>query len=145
MTKNENGFTLLESLFVLSIFLLLTSLSLLFLSPNHTSLEKQLFFSQLKADLFLAQQYAITNQEVVLVNFDPENHFYYVKKTNGKTLIKKEFSEKITVSEGSLKLNFRFSSSGNISSFGSIYIYIEKERYRMTFLIGEGRFYVVKV
>lgn len=140
---NNKGFTLLESLFVLSVFLLVVSLSFILLKPNNIQLEKQLFFTQLQADLLYAQQYALTNQKLVSVNFVPEN-FYYVRKQNGEVLIRREFPDRIIPSEGSQKLYFRYYSDGNISSFGSIYFYIDGERYQMTFQLGRGRFYVKK-
>lgn len=142
--RNEKGFTLLESLFVLSIFLLIISVSMLLLRPHNVQLERQLFFSQLQADLLYAQQYALTNQKLVSVNFPLPDKFYYVRKQSGELLIKREYPESITASEGSQKLYFRYHSNGNISSFGSIFFYIDGERYQMTFQLGRGRFYVVK-
>lgn len=142
--RNESGFTLLESLFVLSIFLIIISVSMLLLRPHSIQLEKQLFFTQLKADLLYAQQHALTNQKLVSVNFVIPEKFYYIRKQNGELLLKRQYSEKITVSEGSQKLFFRYHSNGNISSFGSIYFYIDDERYQMTFQLGRGRFYVMK-
>lgn len=135
---------MLESLFVLSIFLLIVSVSFLPLRPGSIQLEKQLFFTQLKADLLYAQQYALTNQKLVSVNFVIPEKFYYIRKQNGELLIRREYSDVITVSEGSQKLFFRYHSNGNISSFGSIYFYIDGERYQMTFQLGRGRFYVMK-
>ncbi|MDQ0156403.1 competence type IV pilus minor pilin ComGD [Robertmurraya andreesenii] len=144
LPRNEKGFTLIESLIVLSIFLLIISLSSLLLRTQSIQLEKQLFFTQLKADLLYAQQHAITSQKLVSVNFVIPEKFYYIRKQNGEILIKREYSDKITVSEGSQKLFFRYHSNGNISSFGSIYFYIDGERYQMTFQLGRGRFYVIK-
>lgn len=142
--RHEAGFTLLETLFVLSIFLLIITVSVVLLRPHHTSFEKQLFFSQLKADLLYAQQYALTNQQLVSVNFVDTDRFYYIRKQNSELLLRREYSDIITISEGSQKLYFRYHSNGNISSFGSIYFKIDQELYQMTFQLGRGRFYVVK-
>lgn len=145
MKRNEKGFTLIESLFVLSIFLLIASLSLLLLRPHHSFLEKEMFFSQLKTDIYYAQHHALTSQKPVTMNFDPRRHYYYVRKYNGELLLERYFSDDITVAEGSLKLYLRFNADGNISEFGSLFIYIGDEMYRLTFLIGRGRFYVLKI
>lgn len=142
---NEKGFTLIESLFVLSTFLLIASLSLLLLRPHHSFLEKEMFFSQLKTDIFYAQHYALTSQKPVTMNFDSRKHYYYVREYNGDLLLERYFSDDITVSEGSLKLYLRFNADGNISEFGSLFIYIGDDIYRLTFLIGRGRFYVLKI
>lgn len=141
--KNEKGFTLLESLFVLSIFLLIMSLSFLPLKNQESQLEAKLFFSQLKSDLLYAQQYAVTNQSLVRVNFVTPENYYYIRKQNGDILLKREYSKEIVIRGGSLDLHFYFLSNGNSNSFGSIYIYLDKEPYKMTFQLG-GRFYVMK-
>lgn len=91
-----------------------------------------------------AQQYALTNQKLVSVNFVFPEKLYYIRKQNGDFLVRREYSDIITPSEGSQKLFFRYHSNGNISSFGSIFFYIDGERYQMTFQLGRGRFYVVK-
>ncbi len=142
--QNEKGFTLLETVFVLSIFLLIASFSLLLLRPQQSYLERELFFSHLKADIFYAQHCALTSQRPILFNFDPENNHYYIKNHTGEILLERHYPEDIKIYEGSLKLYLQFNANGNISKFGSIYINIENVRYRLTFLIGRGRFYVVK-
>lgn len=145
MAHNEKGFTLLESLLVLSIFILVVSFSMLFLKPHYLILEKHFFFSQLKADLLYAQQYALSTQKQVNVTFSDQNHFYYIRKYNGELLVKRNYSEDISVKAGTQPTSFRYTSRGNINSFGSLYIYFGKEGYLFTFLIGGGRFYVMKI
>ena len=142
--RNELGFTLIESLFVLSVFLLIASLSLLFLRPHYSYLEKELFFSQLKTDIFHAQHHALSAQRPITFNFDPANHYYYAKDYEGKILLERYYSKNIRAVEGSLKLSWVFNANGNMPEFGSIYFKIGTENYRLTFLIGRGRFYVVK-
>lgn len=142
--QNELGFTLIESLFVLSVFFLIASLSLFLFRPHHSYLEKELFFSQLKTDIFHAQHHALSTQRPIVFNIDPSRHYYYAKDFEGKLLLERYYSKDIKVSEGSLKLSWEFNANGNLSKFGSIYIYFGSERYRLTFLIGRGRFYVVK-
>lgn len=44
MKHREQGFTLLESLFVLSIFMIISSFSILLLKPHDLLLEEKLFF-----------------------------------------------------------------------------------------------------
>lgn len=143
--RDEKGFTLLESLFVLSIFLIISSFSLFLLKPHQVTMEKELFITQLKADLLFAQQHALSTQKLVAVNFVNPRKYYYIRKYTGEILLEREYSERITVAEGSQPLYFRYHSSGNISSFGSIHIYIGDEIYRMMFQLGKGRFYVVKI
>lgn len=146
MNSREGGFTLLESLFVLSIFLIIASITAFLLKPQSMFLDKQLFLTQLKSDLLYAQQYAISHQLTVNVHILPEENLYYLKaaKFDEEFLISREIPEWITVVEGSMKLYFHFQPDGNINRFGSFYIHAGKDRYRFTFLIGKGRFYVAK-
>jgi competence protein ComGD len=142
--NNNNGFTLIESIFVLSMFALIVSFSFLIVRPQMFFLDKQLFFSQFKDDLYYMQQYAISNHTVVSVNILPQSHRYYAKDQNGNYIVDRIYSNKVNIREGSQKLYFRYNTSGNINTFGTLYIDIQEERYKFTFNIGKGRFYVVQ-
>ncbi|MFL6554920.1 MAG: prepilin-type N-terminal cleavage/methylation domain-containing protein, partial [Bacillus sp. (in: firmicutes)] len=61
MKNDQNGFTLIESLLVLSIFMIISSITVFSLQPQHSVLEDEAFLTQLKADLFYSQQYAISH------------------------------------------------------------------------------------
>ncbi|WP_019154488.1 competence type IV pilus minor pilin ComGD [Robertmurraya massiliosenegalensis] len=142
----EQGFTMIEALFVLSMFLLMMSLSFLLLKPHYFQQERQSFIPQFKADLLYAQQYAITNQKVVRVNFMPSQYFYYIRKQNGEILIRRDYSNNVDVIPGSQKTTFYFYSNGNISTIGALYFYIgDDDAYQFMFQLGRGRFYVKKM
>ncbi|MED3571652.1 competence type IV pilus minor pilin ComGD [Cytobacillus praedii] len=145
MNNSESGFTLLESLFVLSVFLIIASASAILLKSQFLSLEKQQFISQLKSDLLYGQQYAMSNQILVTVHILPEENYYYLREGHNKGfLIERAIPEAITIREGTMKLFFQFHPDGNINRFGTFIIIVNKVRYKMTFLIGKGRFYVAK-
>lgn len=145
MWRNENGFTLTETLVVFSIFLLVSSITLIMLRPQTNILEKNLFFSQFKSDLLFAQQYAISHQTMITVNIMSERNYYYFRENlTGPIILQRQYSKDIDISEGSLSLYFQYLPDGNISKFGSFYIRIGGGLYRMTFQIGKGRFYVTK-
>ena len=128
-----------RSLFVLSVSPI-ASLSLLFCART-TPIWKELF-SQLKR-IFPCDT-ALSTQRPITFNFDPANHYYYAKDYEGKILLERYYSKNIRAVEGSLKLSWVFNANGNMPEFGSIYFKIGTENYRLTFLIGRGRFYVVK-
>lgn len=145
MWKNQNGFTLTETLVVFSIFLLISSITLIILKPQTTILEKSLFFSQFKSDLLFAQQYAISHQTIITVNIMSERNYYYIRENiSGPIIMQRYYSKDIQITEGTLPLYFQYLPDGNISKFGSFYIRIGGGIYRMTFQIGKGRFYVTK-
>ncbi|WP_174734143.1 competence type IV pilus minor pilin ComGD [Mesobacillus harenae] len=141
----EKGFTLTETLVVLSVFLVISSITLLLVKPQSNIIDKQSFFTQFKADLFLAQQYAISHQQNVYVNISPITHSYYIRsQSGGPIIVDRKYSRAITIEPRSLPLYFQFTPSGNITKFGSLYIAIGGDSYLMTFQIGKGRFYIVK-
>ncbi|WML59755.1 competence type IV pilus minor pilin ComGD [Neobacillus sp. PS2-9] len=143
MNWNQKGFTLIESLLVLSIFMIISSVTVFTLKPQHTFMEKDSFFIQLKADLYYAQQYAISHQHEVLVQFVPKEYRYYmIYRAEERPIIERDYSHNVNFTEGTMPLSFKFLPDGNINKFGSLILYYRNKIYRLTFLIGEGRFYV---
>ncbi|MBT2707376.1 competence type IV pilus minor pilin ComGD [Bacillus sp. ISL-47] len=143
--KNQQGFTLIESLFVLSIFIIIASITAVLVKPHFLYFEKQMFFSQLKSDLMYAQQYAITHHTDVVVQFVPDKHLYTAQvKLGSDIIISREYSALFEIRKGTMPLYFQYGPSGNTNKFGSFYINMGEERYLITFLIGRGRFYVAK-
>ncbi|PLS01745.1 competence type IV pilus minor pilin ComGD [Neobacillus cucumis] len=145
MNRNQKGFTLIESLLVLSIFIVISSITVFSLQPQHSVLEDENFISQLSADLLYAQQYAIAHQDEVSVMFMSNQFKYYmVPKADSQPIVERDYSTNISLTEGSLPLAFRFLPDGNINKFGSFFIQTKIKQYRLTFLIGKGRFYVTE-
>ncbi|WP_026583359.1 competence type IV pilus minor pilin ComGD [Bacillus sp. J33] len=145
MMKDQKGFTLLESLCVLSIFLIIASITALLAKPHFLYFEKQMFFTQVKADLLYAQQYAITHQTDVVVQFAPDQHMYTAHmKMGSDPIISREYSKMFEIEKGTMPLYFQYGPNGNANKFGSFYIRAGNERYQFTFLIGRGRFHVAK-
>ena len=145
MIQDEKGFTLLETLLVLTCFLIIASVTLVSLKPHYRLLNDQLFFSQLKSDLYYAQQYAISHQTEVTVIFVPNQHYYYMRdRMKTPYVIKRTYSEDISVMEGTMPHAFQFLGDGNITRFGSFLVRIGSKTFRVTFLLGRGRFYVAE-
>jgi competence protein ComGD len=145
MNQNQKGFTLTESLVVLSIFMILTSITVFSLKPQYSMIDEAAFFTQLKGDLYYAQTYAISRQHEVNVTFMPNEYKYFMYlNANAPPIVNRTYSTNFYVKEGSLPLYFKFLSDGNINKFGSLIIKTKTKTYRMTFLIGKGRFYVTE-
>lgn len=143
MNSNQKGFTLIESLVVLSIFLIISSITAFTIKPQYNMEGDQTFISQLKADLYYAQQYAISNQVEVKVNFIPEQNRYIIFERNDlPNLVERNYSPNIRIISGSLLLYLTFTANGSTEKIGTLYIYTEDKSYRLTVLIGKGRFYV---
>jgi competence protein ComGD len=145
MKTSEQGFTLIESLLVLSIFLVISSITVFCIKPQYEKKEREAFLTQLEADLFYGQQYAISHQLEVTVNFSIDQHCYYMRTGfNTTPILMRTYSKAVTVSPGSLPLSFKFTPSGTVSKFGTLIIQCGSKHFELTFLIGKGRFYVVE-
>ncbi|WP_042458352.1 competence type IV pilus minor pilin ComGD [Neobacillus dielmonensis] len=145
MTSTQKGFTLAESLIVLSIFMILSLFTIFSLQPQHSAVEDQAFITQLKADLLYAQTYAMSHQHEVSVVFMPDNYLYFIHTQNGQPpIVFREYSNDIYLTEGSITLYIKYSSDGNVNRFGTFFIRTSTRTYKVTILIGRGRFYVTQ-
>jgi competence protein ComGD len=145
MKKKQHGFTLIESLLVLSIFMIITSVTAFSLKPHSFIVDDNVFLTKLQADLLYAQQYAISHQCEVSVMFSEEQFTYSIySRYDLLPLVERKYSPNINVYGGSLPLYFKFLTDGNVSKFGSFYIKTSAKNYRVTFLIGKGRFYIIE-
>ncbi|MDQ0197316.1 competence type IV pilus minor pilin ComGD [Neobacillus ginsengisoli] len=145
MKNKQDGFTLIESLLVLSVFLIISSITAFTLKPQYSTIDDEAFLSQLQADLLYAQQYAISHQHEVTVIFFSDQYKYNIyMRSDLPNIIERNYSTNMTVYGGSLPLYFKFLPDGNVNKFGSFYIKSSKKNYRLTVLIGKGRFYVVE-
>ena len=143
MKNNQNGFTLIESLLVLSIFMIISSITVFSLKPQHSVLEDEAFLTQLKADLYYSQQYAISHQHEVSVVILPAQYKYYMLlRPELPPIIMRNYSKNINLATSTLPLYFKFLNDGNVNQFGTLLIQTTNKTYQMTVLIGKGRFYV---
>ncbi|MEH7501440.1 competence type IV pilus minor pilin ComGD [Neobacillus drentensis] len=143
MNTNQKGFTLIESLIVLSIFMIISSITVFSLKPQHSAMEDEAFLTQLKADLYYAQQYAISHQHEVSVVFVPEQYRYNMfLRPELPPIVQRNYSTNIYLTEGSIPLYFKFLNDGNVNKFGTFIIQTKNKIYVITVLIGKGRFYV---
>jgi competence protein ComGD len=140
---DSKGFTFIETLIVFSILAVVASVTLIQLNPNKNMMDHHLFLTQLQTDIYNAQQIAITHQQEVTVVFDTQARRYYFRlKFDNSPFIERKFPSKVSVKYGSMPLIFRILHDGNVSQFGTLFIYIDGKEYRLTFLLGKGRFYI---
>ncbi|MEH7224577.1 competence type IV pilus minor pilin ComGD [Bacillus sp. JJ1566] len=142
---DENGFTLIEALLVLSIIMIISSISLLQLRPLHESKKMDQFLEQLQNDIFLSQQYAISHSEPTKLYFSPSESFYRLTRGNSyEVIFLRKVDPDIQIQLISLGANVVFTSNGNIQRSGEIRFRYKESTYIVMFLLGKGRFYVTK-
>lgn len=145
MRGPEQGFTFIEAILVLAIFLIISSITAFSIKPQFESKESEQFLTEFQTDFLYGQQYAISHQTEVNFFIIPGQHFYYMRAGSSPTpIVKRYYSKRINVSQGSLPLPLKFTPSGFVNKFGTILIQCGRRHYRITVLIGKGRFYVVE-
>lgn len=117
---------------------MLISLPPLFKSVQNTIEEKH-FLQQYEEDLFFAQSLAISTRRVVYYKYDNSKRTYKYTNIYGDTLIERKVPDNVSISHGHLS-SFRFNGYGNVSSFGNIWVQMNKKQYRIFISIGSGRF-----
>ena len=148
MKFNQSGFTLIESLIVLSVFLLIASLSIYLIKPHYLLFEKERFISIFTSDILFSQQYAISQQRKLFVYIDLiENDYYVLDTVTNKRIIDREIPASVEIVQGTLgkrDIEFFILPDGGTTKFGTFYFKVEQNQYKVVFQIGAGRFYVVK-
>ncbi|WP_100402352.1 competence type IV pilus minor pilin ComGD [Bacillus sp. FJAT-42315] len=141
--RNQQGVSMLEMLIVLSVFLIILSAAMIPFPKMLDNMEKEKFMDQLQADLYLAQSYAISKQEIVNIQFLMTIDSYRIKTVNvpSEMLAQRELPDSIQHMEGSLQ-EIWFLPNGHTNRFGTM-LFKYKDRYiKVVFQIGKGRFYV---
>ncbi|EUJ31768.1 comG operon protein 4 [Listeria floridensis FSL S10-1187] len=132
---NRNGFTLIEMLIVLAIFMILISLSIkpAFQALQH--IEKKQFLQVIKADIFLAQTRALVTNQPITLTFE-EDRLLIQEKGDQKT-------QDLYPKTLKLKQKEQFSflgKSGHINRFTTVFFKGQSRSYKLIFQIGKGRF-----
>jgi len=145
MSYSQKGYTLIESLLVLTAFMIISSITAFSLQPQHSRIEDKALLPQFQADLLYAQQYAISHQhEVSVVITKSQNKYKMFLKTDTPPFVERDYSTNYYITEGTMPIYFKFLADGNVNKFGTLLIQTKKKIYQLTVLIGKGRFYVTE-
>ena len=144
MLANHNkGFTLIEILIVLSIFMLLASLSLHLYPKYIQKMETTRFVKQFEEDLYYAQAYAISHEMNVSVYLNASN--YTISSNLKGVILQRENPKNTTFKQGTIGLKIFFNNTGAPITSGVVYIETEQDRYKVTIYIGKGRIKIEKI
>ncbi|OMP67688.1 competence type IV pilus minor pilin ComGD [Domibacillus epiphyticus] len=146
MVRNEGGFTLLEMMLVLTVFMVCFGAALIPLLNIVDEVNDQQFFNQLERDLLEAQSYAIVNNVGVIVYFfEAGQHKYSIStyESNRQILAERTIPDHFIPVKGSMP-DIMFLKSGMTNKFGTVYFKTNKKRTKLIFLIGRGRFYFLE-
>lgn len=142
---NQRGFTLLEMLLVLSIFMMIVSLSFGIYPTFIKNVDTRLFLEQFSDDLYYSQQYAITQQKNIYFAIDVPGRSYYSYSYSDGRILQRSIPEDVKFERLTLDLVLTFTSTGNVSSSGSWQIRADQNLYKFTVYLGAGRFKIEKL
>ena len=145
MRPSCGGYTLSETLIVLVIFVLLSGIGLNLYPSFIKGMENKLFLSQLKEDIFYAQQYAISHESLIYLHMDNTNRIYTVTSYKEGVVLERSIPKDIQFLSGTLGLTFHFNQYGNASKAGTMMIDTTREKYKLVLNIGKGRFRIEKL
>ncbi|WP_411953438.1 competence type IV pilus minor pilin ComGD [Alkalibacillus sp. S2W] len=141
----QKGFTLVETLIVLSIVL---TVSLMSWTTIQSIQQKQLethIFDTFEQDIFYLQQYSTFHQKDLRLLFYPDEQRYIIYNNPfDPPIISREFNKNISFRLSSIGSQIRFKPSGTIVNPGSLFVTIDSQEYRITFPFGKARYYVTK-
>lgn len=145
MIENQRGFTLMEMVYAMSLLVILSSLSVFIVTSQQTTLNENQFITQLEADLYYAQAFAIANQALLQVKIYPSLNRYSIRGDEYVgSIVDRYYNEDIVfVNENTI--SFTINTRGNVSKFGTYEFRIGEQPYKLTILIGKGRFYATKL
>ncbi|MET3318276.1 UNVERIFIED_ORG: competence protein ComGD [Peribacillus simplex] len=144
MRPSCGGYTLSETLIVLVIFVLLSGIGLNLYPSFIKGMENKIFISQLKEDIFYAQQYAISHESLIYLHMDNTNRIYTVTSYKEGVVLERSMPKDIQFLSGTLGLTFHFNQYGNASKAGTMMIDTTKGKYKLVLNIGKGRFRIEK-
>lgn len=141
----EKGFTLLEMLIVLMIISVVIFITFGATTNIYNAQLRNNFIDQLYIDLYYAQSIAITHRRPTTVAFNNLSGQYVIRQ-GLETKIFRAYNANVTVLAYTLDLtDIVFLADGNIQKSGTILLKFDDDYYKLTLLLGRGRFYIEKI
>lgn len=140
--RSKAGYTLIEMLLVLSVFLVIMAISIVMVPRYAEKREIESFLQQLSHDLHYAQALALHDQTLYRVNVNTSSDFYMIVQGT-KRILTREFPDGVTFVRGSSTLNSAITAyaNGALSQTGTWIFRTKHYTYEFKTLLGEGRHY----
>ena len=139
MSKND-GFTLLEALIVLMIFMLISSSAVMITTSQIDERIEKNTFRQFNTDILLMQAMALSEAKYVYMEFSKNGKKYSIKHQNN-LYVERELPNGINLSENenSYLRMLGFHPNGAVSQFGWFLFEVHGEKKKITVNIGQGK------
>ncbi len=148
--KNEEGFTLLETLIVLLVSSLLLMVPTLSMSKMVERMEIDLFFRELTSNITLMQNHSILSGDRTKISFYVERRgdiIDFVAAGTNHPLNRRMYLDSPHYRFKSPSSEyFRFNGgTGNITKSDTVLFLTSQGEYKLTYLLGSGRFDIKEV
>ncbi len=144
--ENQNGFTLVESILVVSIVSIMSLVLIASIVPIYNQKIIDTFLHQFEKDIMYAQQYALVNEEPIYIVFVPTENRYTIEKNNVSVpLVKRNYNKEISIVATNFSNRITYNHNGSIQRGGTIYISYQSQTYKVVFYLGKGRFSIQKL
>lgn len=135
---DEKGFTLIETVLVLSIVIVITSSIIYVTSSKIDQVEERRFFRQFHLDVQRLQSIAIGEYKYTYLKFE-ENGTKYVGKSGNIALFENQLPTHMRLTSLSNLKDVAFHPNGTVSQFGTLTFETKKGLKSVTLYIGSGR------
>lgn len=136
--RNEKGFTLLETILVLSIVMVITSSIIYVATSKVLEAEERRFFRQFHLDMQRMQSIAIAEAKLTHLYFDG-NGSRYVGGLTDAPLFEYKLPKHMRLAKESTLKRVSFHPNGTVSQFGTFYFETSSGEKMVTIYIGGGK------
>lgn len=136
---NENGLTLIELLFTLTVITFIISLSVPNLIPIFEKQEENKFITLLKQDVLLLQNYSFRNDNYHRIIFRKDHYQIVFARSEFESIIR-HYPSHILLQGNTIILNFN--KNGTVVTPRTITFKSKYGNKSIVFPFGKGRFYV---
>lgn len=136
--RNEKGFTLIETILVLSIVMVITSSIIYVTTSKAAEVEERRFFRQFHLDMQRLQSLAIAESKYTHIYFDG-NGTKYVGGLTDAPLFEYKLPNHMRLAMESTLKRVSFHPNGTVSQFGTFYFDTSRGEKTVTIYIGGGR------
>lgn len=145
MLNKNNGFTLMEILFVLGIFSFFLFVTVPIQFSNLEEQEIKQFLKTFQSDVMLVQNLSYASTDRINMTFDQTNHSY-MAQTGGKDdlLFERSYPPEWQISSNFPHEGITFRNNGTIEQGGTVTVRTSSDTYKIIFPFGKGRCYVEK-
>lgn len=133
--QQKNGFTLVETMIVLTIFSLFILISTPFNITRIQAYQEKLFLESFEMDILFIQQLATNSHEIIYLEFLESE---YRVGTMKKTMFKRHYPKTWIINRQTLP-DISFLKTGTIRKSGAMSIKTPYAKYNIIFGLGKGR------